>query len=619
MPFAKLQFRPGINREITSYSNEGGWFDCDKIRFRSGFPETIGGWTPFSNFLFQGTCRALYPFITLDGNNILGVGTNLKYYINEGGQYYDITPIRRDVTLGSDPIETQAAGSGVVVITDVGHGAVLNDFVTISGATAVDGLTTDDLNKEHQITQIIDDDTYTVDTGGSATSGSVSGGGASVDAEYQINTGLDTSFSGNGWGTAGWGITGWGLASNSTAVGAQLRTWSHDNFGEDLLFNPHDGGIYYWDRTSGVTARGVSLDSLSGANKAPTVSKFVLVSERDRHVIVFGCDSEVAPGTQDPLLIRFSAQESLTDWETRPDNTAGDLRIGTGSAIEAVVETKQQIIILTDVSVHAMQYLGPPFTFGISEVSRGITIAGRNAVVSIGDVVFWMGQGEFYAYDGAVRQIECAVKDYVFNDFNVIQSQKVFAGHNSSFGEIWWFYPSAASNENDSYVVYNYQQKIWYYGKIGRTAWIDKSVFAYPVAAAMDNYLYYHEFGIDDGQQNPSTAISAYIESSPIDIGDGDNFMFVDKLIPDITFRQSTNNPVASFTIKSRNFPGADFSGSDASSVARTATVPVEQFTNQTFIRLRGRSMAIRVESDQVGTSWRLGSPRINIRPDGRR
>lgn len=620
MPLTKLQFVPGINREKTDYTNSGGWYDCDKIRFRDGLPETIGGWTKYTNQSILGTCVSLHNWAALDGDLLTGAGTNLKFYIVEGGTPNDITPIRRTVTLSADPLESDAAASGVVIVSDTGHGAILNDFVTISGATAFDGLTTGQLNKEHQIIEIIDANSYKINTGGSATTGGVTGGGASVQAQYQINTGLDTSVFGTGWGAGPWGGGGWGSPATTTVPGAQLRLWSQDNFGEDLLFNVRDGGIYYWDKSSGVGTRGVNITSLSGSNLAPTVSKIVIVSERDRHVIAFGCDPESNIGTQDPLVIRFSDQENLTDWQSTPENTAGELRLGSGSEIISAIQTKQQIFILTDSSAHTMQFIGPPFTFGLSEVSTNTTIISQNAAVAIGDSVFWMGKGEFYTYNGAVSQLPCSVKEYVFNDLNENQSLKVIASSNSSFGEVWWFYPSSSSQSVDKYVVYNYQQGVWYYGSLSRSAWADRTVLQYPIAAAPDGYIYYHEVGLNDGSANPPVGISAYIESSAIDISDGNQFMFANRVIPDITFRNSTNpSPTVTMTIKARNFPGENFIDSYGNSVVRTATVPVEQYTDQVFIRLRGRSVALRVASSATNTAWRLGTPRLDLRPDGRR
>lgn len=619
MPLIKLQFRPGINRETTAYANEGGWYDCNMIRFRYGKPESIGGWSPFSNTSFLGTNRSILPWTALDGTTYLAVGTNLKYYVVKGSTFYDITPLRLPNATLTNPFTTQAAGSGIVTVTDVAHGCYPNDFVTFSGATAVSGITPAQLNKEQQVLTTPTSDTYTIDTGGSASAGSVTGGGT-VTAEYQINTGLDTSVYGTGWGAGGWGVSGWGSASTTTTPGAQLRIWSQDNYGEDLLMAVHDGGLYYWDTSAGVSVRAVELASLVGANLTPTIVKQVIVSERDRHIIVFGCDPETDPGVQDPLVIRFSSQESLTDWETRADNTAGELRIGSGSEIIGAVQTKQQVVVFTDVSIHAMQYIGPPYTFGVQEISSGVSIMGPNAMVAVGDVVFWMGKGEFYVYSGSVAQIPCDVKEYVFSNLNTAQALKINAGHSSSFSEVWWFYPSAESEENDSYVIYNYDQKIWYYGSMPRTSWVDRGTLGYPIAASSDNKLYYQEYGLDDGSNNPPTALNPYIESSVVDLGEGDQFMFATRVIPDITFRNSTSeSSTVTFTIKARNFPGDAFIASDANPVVKTADVNVQYFTDQVFVRLRGRSMSIRVESNQTNTAWRLGDPRLDVRPDGRR
>ena len=619
MALIKLQFRPGINRETTAYANEGGWYDCNLVRFRYAKPETIGGWTPYSSFSFLGTTRSIMPWTALDGTSYMGMGTNLKYYVARGNTFYDVTPLRLPNATLTNPFQTQAAGSGVLIVTDVAHGCYVNDFVTFSGATAVSGITTAQINKEQQVLAVLTSDTYTVNTGGSAAAAGVTGGGT-VTASYQINTGLDTSVYGTGWGAGGWGVSGWGSPSTTTVPGAQLRIWSQDNYGQDLLMAVHDGGLYYWNTATGLGSRAVELSSLVGANMTPTVVKQVIVSERDRHTIVFGCDPETDPGVQDPLVIRFSSQESLTDWETRANNTAGELRLGSGSEIIGAVQTKQQVIVFTDVSIHAMQYIGPPYTFGVQEISSGVSIMGPNAMVAVGDVVFWMGKGEFYVYSGSVAQIPCDVKEYIFSDLNINQALKINAGHNSSFSEVWWFYPSTNSSENDSYVVYNYDQKIWYYGHMPRTAWVDRGVLGYPLAASSDNYLYYQEYGFNDGSNNPPTALSPYIESSVVDLGEGDQFMFATRVIPDLTFRNSTAaNPTATFTIKARNFPGDNFISSDANAVTKTASIPVEQFTDQVFIRMRGRSMSIRVESNQTNTSWRLGDPRLDVRSDGRR
>ena len=425
---------------------------------------------------------------------------------------------------------------------------------------------------------------------------------------------------GTGWGAGTWSRGTWGSGASLATSGQTLRIWSHDNFGEDLLINVRDGDIFYWDKTNGLANRAVELASIAGANKVPTIAKQVLVSDRDRHVIAFGCDSELEPGVQDPLLIRFSDQENILDWQSLVDTTAGDLRIGSGSKIITAVETRQQILVFTDVSLHAMQFLGPPFTFGINAISENITIASPLAAIAVEDNVYWMGAEEFYAYGGAVQRIPCSVRDYVFTNINNDQLEKVTAGLNTAFSEVTWFYPSASSSENDSYVTYNYDQKIWYYGLMNRTCWLDRGVNNDPLAASTDHYLYFQEIGFDDGSTSPASAITSYIESSQMDLGEGDQFAFMRRLIPDLTFRNSTApSPQATMTLKVRNFPGGNYLSSDARTVVKTASIPVEQFTEQVFVRLRGRSFAFRIESEDTGVGWRLGSPRVDVRPDGRR
>ena len=640
MPLQKLQFQPGINKETTSYSNEGGWFDCDKVRFRQGFPEKIGGWGKIGVKSFLGSCRALWPWRTLNLDDFLGVGTHLKYYIESGEGYYDVTPIRLTTAAG-DVTFAAANGSSTLTVSDPTHGAVVNDFVTFSGAVSLGGnITAAVLNQEYQIFEIVDSSTYkivarevasidsiTVDGQYSPTpvvaDGSDTGnGGSSIVGTYQVNVGLDTSVTGNGWGAGAWGRSTWGSAATVDLITDTLRIWTHDNFGEDLIINDMDGGIYYWDASAvnSLTNPAVAISSLVGADLAPTIAKKVIVSDVDRHVIAFGCDPLDNIGVQDPLLIRFSDQESVVDWRPSTTNTAGDLRLGSGSKIVTAVETRQQILVFTDVSLHALQYIGPPFTFGINMISENITIRSPIAVAAVEDTVYWMGKNEFYVYNGGVQTLPCSVRDYVFSNFNATQAEKCFAAVNSSFSEIWWYYPSANSDNNDRYVVYNYLQDIWYYGNLTRTAWVDRGVNENPIAAGRDGYLYNHEVGFDDGSTNPASPIVAYIESSQFDIGDGDQFSFVRRLIPDLTFRNSTaETPTANFTVKARNFPGGAYLQDKSKAVEKTASVPVEQFTQDAHIRLRGRSIAIKVDSSTTGTGWRLGSPRIDVRSDGRR
>ena len=640
MPLQKLQFQPGINRETTSYTNEGGWFDGDKVRFRQGFPEKIGGWEKLGSKSFLGSCRALWPWRTLNLDAFLGVGTHLKYYIESGEGYYDITPTRATTSAG-DVTFSATNGSSTITVSDPSHGAVVNDFVTFSGAVTLGGnITAAVLNQQYQINEIVDSSTYKIIARAEASLDSITvdgqytptpvvanasdtgNGGSSVVGTYQINVGLDTSVTGSGWGAGAWARGSWGSAATVDLITDTLRIWTHDNFGEDLLINVMDGGIYYWDASAvnALSNPAVALSDLAGADLAPTIATKVIISDVDRHVIAFGCDPLDNIGQQDPLLIRFSDQENVVDWRPTTTNTAGDLRLGSGSKIVTAIETRQQILVFTDVSLHAMQYIGPPFTFGINMISENVTIRSPIAVAAVEDTVYWMGKNEFYVYNGGVQTLPCSVRDYVFSNFNSVQAEKCFAAVNSSFSEVWWFYPSASSDNNDRYVVYNYLQNIWYYGNLTRTAWVDRGVEENPIAAGRDGYLYNHEVGFDDGSTTPASAITSYIESSQFDIGDGDQFSFVRRLIPDVTFRNSTaETPTANFTLKARNFPGGAYLQNNSKAVEKTASVPVEQFTQDAHVRLRGRSVAIRVDSNNTGTGWRLGSPRIDVRSDGRR
>jgi len=616
----KLQFRPGIDRESTAYSAEGGWVDGNKIRFRAGFPETIGGWVRASATPFLGVCRALINWTTLTGANILGLGTNLKYYVARGEQLFDITPIRLTTAAGA---VTFAAtdGSDVLVVSHTAHGARLNDFVTFSGAVSLGGVVTADvLNAEYQVTDVVSANSYEITLPVSANASDTGDGGTDVVGSYQISTGLVTSFRGDGWGAGPWGAGGWGEPADSSIPGESLRLWSHTTYGENLIINPRGGGLYLWDASAGfANNRAEDIAGLPGANEVPVECNRVRLSEQDRHVLAFGC-TPLFGGALDPLLIRFSSQEDFLEWEPLPTNTAGDLRISSGNQIVAVEQTSQQMVVLTDSSAHALQFIGPPFTFGIREIASGLSVSGPNCAVSANDVVYWMGLGEFYLYDGTVRVIPCPIKEYVFDrTYDKSRRDLVFAAHNSSFSEIWWTYPCTISGDCTRYAVYNYLQDLWYYGTLPRSAWVDRGTSLNPLAAGLDGYVYSHEVGVDDGSQDPAAPINAFIQSAPTDLGDGEQFMFVTRMIPDLTFRNSTNSPMATLTLTAQNFPGGAYFGDQPSPVARSATVPVEQFTEQTFVRLRGRAMALRIESNKKGTAWRLGMPRVSVRTDGRR
>ena len=613
MPLTPLTFKPGINNESTSYANEGGWFDCDLVRFHLGLPEKFGGWEKASSSTYLGSARRLHNWVALDGSDFMGVGTHLKYYIEEGGAFNDITPIRVTTAAG-DVTFSASNGSTTLTVTDASHGAVQNDFVTFSGAASLGGLVTATiLNAEHQIVSVTDANTYTITLSVTANSSDSGNGGSSVVGAYQINVGLDTTVGGTGWGAGTWGRGTWGSAAGVT-TSTELRLWSHDNFGEDLLINPIDGAIYYWDKTSSLSARAVNITSLAGTNNAPIVAKQILVSDIDRHIIAFGCNAQ-GSSTQDNLLIRFSSQESPTDWEARADNTAGDLRLGSGSTFIQALETKREILVWTDKSLHSMRFIGAPFTFGLQQLASNITIMAPKAAIATEDVVFWMGNDNFYVYGGQTQQMPCTVRDKVFLDFNFAQKDKVVAGVNSQWGEVIWFYPSASSTDNDRYVVYNYLEKVWYYGGMSRTAWIDRGVRQYPIAAS-GGYLYNHEKGTDDD----GSAMTCFIESGNIDIGEGDQFVLTRRILPDLKFAGSTaSNPTVDFTVKTRNYPGANTAQTGTGTITRTATNPVEQWTNEIDLRLRGRSFAFRVDSNTTGVKWELGKPRIDIGPDGRR
>jgi hypothetical protein len=638
MPLQKLQFRPGINKESTSFANEGGWVDCDKVRFRQGYPEKINGWE-IKTSGFVGACRALKSWQSLSLERYTGLGTHLKYFIEEGSIFYDITPIRNTTSAG-DVTFSASSGSSTITITDTNHGAREGDFVTFSGATSLGGaITANVLNQEYVVASVTNTSTYTIkartadtplsdyysngsiDTSGAevdATASDTGNGGSSTVGEYQINSGLDTSVFGDGWGAGTWSRGTWNSAADLEILIETLRLWQHDTFGEDLIMNIRNGGIYYWDASVGTSTRAVALEDLVGASNAPTVANKVLVSDIDRHVIAFGANP-LGSSTQDPLLIRFSDQENAADWTPTTTNTAGDLRLGTGSEIITAVETRQQILIFTDQSMHTMQFLGPPYTFGVNMVAENITIRSPNAAVSVEDSVFWMGTSEFMVYRGTVQNLNCTLKEYVFDDLNLDQAEKVFAAANTGYGEVWWFYPSGTSLNVDKYVVYNYEQDIWYHGSLDRSSWIDSGLADYPLATDNQGSIYFHEFGIDgDGE-----AIEAHVESSPIDIGEGDQFSYATSILPDISFRNSSTSGLphsVTFNIKGYNYNGGTtLSGQDDNHVVSTSDVSLERFDGKKDIRVRGRSLSLKVSSDSVGTTWRLGIPRINIRTDGKR
>jgi len=637
MPLTKLQFRPGFVKDTTAYANEGGWRDGDKVRFTLGFPEKIGGWQKLSNNSFLGTCRALLPWFDLAGSKRTGVGTNIKYYVEEGGSYFDLTPLRLTTAAG-DVTFSASNGSATITVTETGHGAAQGDYVTFSGAASLGGvITAAVLNQEYRIDTVVSGNAFTITARAAGTSiasitvdGALSytalpanasdtgNGGSSVVGAYQVNTVSDTTSVGTGWGAGGWSRQGWNDAALSGGIStSQIQTWSHDTFGEDILINRRGGPIFVWDTSAGTASRAVDISTLSGTD-IPTKANQVMVSDRDRHVIAFGVN-DVGSSDLDPMLIRFSDQEDYTDWQITATTTAGSLRLGNGSEIVLGVETRQQTLVFTDTSLYAMQYLGPPFTFGINMVSRNTSVVSPKAVTAVDDAVYWMGDRVFYVFNGAVQEIPCPVLNYVFDTMNQEGSHKVVCGSNVEFSEIWWFYPCSLSGECDRYVVYNYKQQIWYTGTLSRSAWVDRAAGAVPLAAN-ENYLYYHETGLNDGSTDPFSPITSYVESSPLTVGEGDQFAFLSRLLPDVTFGQSTaTSPQVTLTVSASDGPGDSYGQIDSDATTRTASTPIELFTEQVYLRLRGRQMKFRVDSADLNTTWRLGTPRADLRTDGRR
>ena len=763
MPLSKIQFQPGVNRETTSYGDENGWFNSDLIRFRKGRPEKMGGWARLSSNTIEGTGRSLHVWAALDGAKFMGLGTEAKFYIEEGGGYSDITPIRSTATLGSNPLKTGAVVSGatVVTVTAIAHGAVTNDFVTFSGATATDGITTAQLNTEHQVT-VVDSNSYQITTTGTASSGDTAGGGSSIIANYQINTGLNTVVSGTGFGAGLWSgqttgysqttlndsggindsvtsftltsaasfetastttsadltiisssvsvanssgfpakgtlligsekirygtnvsnvfgdltraddgttaatsssgdavtfvglmligseliqytgksthlinagvvrgvrgttaaahsdganvkeandFVGWGESSSTAAnTGSNIRLYSQDNWGEDLLLNVFDGTPYYWDKTLGLGSRATDLASQPGASDAPVITRRIMVSGADRHVVCFGCNP-LGETAQDLLMVRWSDQEDPADWTPTATNTAGSQRISSGSEIISAQKTRQEMLIWTDTALHAMRFTGPPFTFSFSMLANNVSIIGPNAVTTVGDKVFWMDRENFYVYTGRVQVIPCTLLRYVFDDINLEQSFKCFAASNKMFDEVFWFYPTADSTEIDRYVKFNFTENTWDLGTLSRTAWVDYGIHDNPRASGIansTNFVYIHETGDDDD----GSAMTSFIESADFDLGDGEQFMFVSRLIPDIDITSTSSSASVDYILKTRDYPG--------DSLTTNSTNAVTASTQQSFLRSRSRQAALRIESSTTNVTWTLGDLRLDLRPDGRR
>jgi len=784
MPLQKILFNPGINKENTRYTTEGGYYDCDKVRFRQGAPEKIGGWQQISTNTFEGTCRSLWTWDSLAGVNYIGVGTNLKFYIAEGGEYNDITPLRA-AQVGLNGPFAATAGSTTITVTDSSHGATDGDFVNFLGAVALStqtftrstatnfvlstalvqntsviltvssggalptglaentqyyinvvsgttvnftnvpngaaiststagsgtfslyvnsGITAEVLNQSFQIT-VLTANTYTIESPVAASVYDTGNGGNPVSAYYEINVGNDSAQPLTGWGAGPWGEGAWGIGTSSTSP---LRVWSQANFGQDLVFAYRGGPIYYWNASIGVTPNPVTITiatpgvftlgsggltdtmaiilltsgalptglvsgtvyyvsgasgstfklsttyanaiagtyittsgtqsgthyvssyaiavtSLGGASDVPDFVNFVMVSDASRFTIAFGA-TPYGGGELDPMLLRWSDQESVVEWTPAATNQAGFIRLSHGSEIRTAVQARQEIVVFTDSSVYSLQYIGPPYVWGSQLLGDNISIAGFNTAVIASGVVYWMGIDKFYKYDGRIQTLRCDLRQYIFQDINLDQQSQFFAGTNEGFNEVWWFYCTSGSTTLDSYVVYNYAEDIWYYGTIGRTAWLDSGISQYPIGATYENNLVYHEYGVDDNTTETPVVIESYIASAEFDIGDGHNFGFIWRIIPDITFRgSSAASPQVTMTIKPLQNSGSGYNnpesegGVNFGTVTRTATVPVEQFTQYVYVRVRGRQMSFKVEGNQLGLQWQMGAPRIDIKPDGRR
>ena len=620
----KLVLKSGIQKENTRYYNESGWYECDKIRFRAGTPESIGGWQPIASATtFQGVCRALFDWNTLAGAKIMAVGTNLKYYLETGGAYYDITPLRATTAAG-DVTFAATDGSAVITVTDTANGVVIGDFVTFSGAVSLGGnITAAVLNREYQVVSVPTVNTYTFIATATANASDVGDGGAAVVGAYQINVGPEIPIPLVGWSAGSWGAGTWGIGGTSPVA---IRLWSQSNFGEDLIFGPRSGGIFYWDASSGVTSRAVALSSLGGASDVPVVQNEILVSDVSRFVFAFGTN-EIGSVTLDPMLIRWSDQEDAVNWTPSATNQAGSLRLSKGSQIFTAMQSRQAILVFTDSAVYSLQYLGAPAVWGSELVADGITVMAPNVVAVASNVTYWMGLDKFYVFDGNATTLNCDVRRYVFDDINLLQRDQFFAGTIEQFNEVWWFYCSNGSTVVDRYVVYNYLEKIWYYGNMGRTAWLDACNCAFPNAATYDYTIVQHENGVDDNTTGTNLPISSYIESSEWDIGDGDSFTFIRRALPDVTFRGSANgsSPQLTMTLKPMKNSGSGFNdpesvgGSPSAPVVRIAQAPIEEFTGQVFVRVRGRQFVLRYEANQLGTAWQTGALRVDIAKDGRR
>ena len=711
MPVKKLLFKSGVNRENTRYTNEGGWFECNNIRFRQGTPEKIGGWTRINSSTFDGIARSLHNWITLSGQNLIGVGTNLKFLIENGGAYNDITPVRTttsagDVTfsasnttlsaavsstsattiaitdatgfpvagkvlIGSEIVDytgitnntltgctrgasklvdnvatsttaaTHSSGAAVtcftILVTDTAHGATGGDFVTFSGAASLGGnITATILNENYQIEAVETEDTYTIlaksfsdstlkFTNIASTSSDSGNGGNSVVGTYQVSTTASSATEVRGWGAGAWASGPFGTGETSTE---EFRLWTQQNFGEDLIFGPRGGRLYYWDASvdSPLETRAVELNTLVGASDVPTIQNAILVSDINRFVFCFGGNT-LGTSTQDPMLIRWSDQESAVNWTPAATNQAGSLRLSRGTEIVGAFQGRQEVLVWTDSSLYSLQYVGAGSgVWGAQLVGENISIASQNSVVYSNGVAYWMGKDKFYKYDGRTQPLPCDLRKHVFTDFNTEQYTQVFGGSNEAFHEVWWFYCSGSVTDIDKYIVYNYLEEIWYYGSMARSAWLDSGLRNFPLAATYNGVLVDHENGIDDNETGTTAAIASFITSAEFDLDDGHQFMLMSRVVPDVSFEGSTAGaPAVDMTFFGLGSSGSGYnnpaseSGVNTGTITRSATSPVEVYTTQVHTRVRGRQMSLKIESSATGVQWQLGAPRLDMRPDGRR
>lgn len=617
-----LTLKPGVNRESTRYAAEGTYYETDKVRFRFGLPEKIGGWQRLSADTYLGVARSMINWATLGGQNLMSVGTNLKYYIERGGEYYDVTPIR--LTTAAGDVEFAAVdGSAIITATNVDHGAQQGDFVTFSGAVSLGGnITAPVLNQEYVIASIINDDNYTFVATATANASDTLDGGASVVGAYQISVGNEIQVPFSGWSAGRWGFGTWGVGGVTLAP---MRIWSQSNFGEDLFFTHRGGAPFYWDATNGVDVRAVFVSSLGGASDVPVIANIAYVSDIFRFAFCFGAN-DIGGTALDPMLIRWSDQEDVANWSPTALNQAGSLRLSQGTEIVTVRQARQEILVWTDSALYGLQYLGAPEVWGAQLLGANLTVVSPNATIYANNIAYWMGIDKFYYYDGTVKTLPCTVRSYVFNDINKDQFNQVICGTVEQFDEVWWFYPSAGSTQNNRYVIYNYIENIWYHGNLSRSAWIDADLRDNPIAATYSNNLVFQEFGVDCNELGTANPITATIVTGEFDIDEGDKFMLINRILPDMTFEGSTADaPSATMTIFPLENSGSGYynplstGGNSTTTITRITTVPIEEFTGQVFVRIRGRQIAIKIESAGLGVTWKLGKPRLDIRPDGRR